>query len=276
MGTTAVMTLSLPIHVLCASDRAFLRHIPVMLSSLRAHASASLRVSIVGSDWRKRDQEQLQAALPDLPLEFLSLPISAFTDLAHKTVLSPMSYARLLMADLVDSDRFLYLDVDMIIRADIAELWAIDLGDSPAAAVFADGLNSGLLLVNARVWRERGLGQKILEWARVHKPREADQEATENVIGPEMIRLDPRWNRQVDAIWGAPVFAFPNYREDAAVLHFVTGFKPWNLGRWVMPRAYADEWRSYQRPNGLPVVWRYEVKTLLWQLSILIRRAMGR
>ncbi|MCO6393196.1 hypothetical protein GTW25_19430 [Aliihoeflea aestuarii] len=259
-------------HVVCAADRAFLRHVPVMLSSLTAHSSTPLRVSVVGMDWNDRDKRCIEAALPDLAIEFLSPPLSVLEGLSHKAMLSPMAYARILMAELVDSDRFLYLDIDMIVRSDVAELWATELGSSPAAAVFHDDkLNSGLLLVNARVWRERELTAQILEWARVHRPREADQESIEAVIGPEIQRLDPRWNRLVDPFWSAQALATPQYRENARILHFITGFKPWNLGRWFLSKAYVDEWRRFRKPTGLPVIWAYEIKTLLWQIQMLFR-----
>lgn len=265
------------IHILCAADRAFLRHVPIMLASVRANSTKPLKVSIVSVDWRAEDQEKIRASTPGIDVNFLSLPREALQGLPHKAVLSPLSYARILMPDLVPDDRYLYLDIDMIVRADLSELWSVELGDAPAAAVFhGSALNAGMVLVNAKVWRERRLGAQILDWARLHQPKEADQAAIEAIIGSEMIALDPRWNRLVDPVWGRQPLKHPAHLEEAAILHFITGFKPWNLGRRLLPRAYADEWVKHVRPSGLPVDWRYEVKTLLWQLRILSRRAVRR
>lgn len=265
---------SLPsIHILCAADRAFLRHVPVMLASVAANTTSPLRASIVSTNWKVGDQAKLRAATPGLDLNFIQIPIETVRDLPFKTMLSPLAYARILMPDLVDDDRFLYLDIDMIIRDDVAKLWAVDLKGAPAAAVFHNdnsALNSGLILVDAKVWRERRLGVAILEWARQHRPKEADQAAIEAVIGADILKLDPRWNRLVDPVWGKSMLTQIGYRENAAVLHFITGFKPWNFGRWLLPRDYAREWQKYVRKTGLSVDWRIELKTLVWQLRILL------
>lgn len=267
------------IHIMCAADRAFLRHIPTMLTSIREHTAAPLHVSIVSVDWRASDQEKLCNVLADLDLDlvFLTLPKEALEGLAYKTVLSPLSYARCFMADMVKSDRFIYLDVDMIVRADINALWNIDLGTTPAAAVFhGKALNAGLLIINAQAWRARGLGATLIEWAKQHQPKEADQEAIANVLGAEIQQLGTDWNRLVDPIWGKHMLQDPAYREHAKLLHFITGFKPWNLGRFFLPKAYVTEWDRHTRPSKLSVMWRYEAKTLMWQLYILLRRVLKR
>lgn len=268
------------IRIACAADRAFLRHVPVMLASLRATTDAPLHVSVVGTDWRARDVERLRKVAEGIELDVLTLPAGLVAGLEFKTVLSPLSYARCVMADLIYADRFLYFDVDMIVRSDVRELWALDIGDAPAAAVFhGDGrkLNAGLLLVNARVWRERRLGQVLLEWARLHRPKEADQGAIEALIGSEMLRLDPRWNRLVDPIWGSKdALRDSAYLDGAKLLHFITGFKPWNLGALLLPRRYVREWRRHVRRTGLPTAWRQEARTAAWQSAILLRRALRR
>jgi lipopolysaccharide biosynthesis glycosyltransferase len=269
--------MSEPLRLFCAADRAFLRHVPVMVGSVLAHTTRPLELGIVSQGWRDADKAALRAALPGVTLHFFALGADALAGLSVKLVLSPLSYARVSMADLVDWDRFVYLDIDMIARADLGALDQVDLGDAPAAAVFhGDFLNAGLMVINARIWRQRGLAAQVLDYARNHRPKEADQEAIEALIGPELIRLDPRWNVLVDAVWGGHMLAAPGYHENARVLHFITGFKPWNMGRFLLPRAYAQEWTRHRRPNRLPVSWRYEAKTLVWQARVLMRRALGR
>lgn len=266
-----------PIRIVCASDRAFLRHIPVMLASVRAHTDAPLHVSVVGTAWDPRDVARLRAAAPGIELDVLTLPPDALSGLTVKTVLSPLSYARCLMADLLDANRFVYLDVDMIVRADIAELWAVELGDAPAAAVFhGPRLNAGLLVVNARVWRDRGLGPALLDWARSHRPKEADQESIERLIGGELVRLNERWNRLVDPVWGKRLLRDPAHLETAKLLHFITGYKPWNLGARLLPARYVREWTQHVRRTGLPVMWRYEAKTAAWQGATLLKTMLRR
>lgn len=61
------------VHILCAADRAFLRHVPVMLASVRANTDAPLKASVVSIDWQSQDQDMLRAALPDIEMDFLSI-----------------------------------------------------------------------------------------------------------------------------------------------------------------------------------------------------------
>lgn len=262
---------------MCATDDAMLRHVPGLLDSLVTVSSAPVEAAIVSTRWRARDCDRLRAAFPTITFHFLTLPAERLGALTHKLHLSPLTYARLLMAEMVDWERFVYFDIDMVVQADPMALQALPLGEAPAAAVFHEGvLNAGLLVINARVWRARGLGTQMIEYAREFQPREADQGAIEAVIGPEMLRLDERWNTRVDPVWGRPLLDQPGYLENAWVVHFITGFKPWNLGRLLLPRPYAQAWARHARRIGLPVKWRTEAKILAWQLRILAKRALGR
>lgn len=267
------------IHLLCAADRSFLRHVPVMLSSVRKNTTAPVKASILSTEWKQSDQEKLRRATPGIELNFLTLSEKAFEGLSFKAMLSPLTYARIMMPELVDDDRFIYLDVDMIVRKDIAELWRVDLNGAPAAGVIhneAQGLNAGLLLIDAKLWRDRNLSKQMLDFARTYQPKNADQDAIEGIIGPEIKRLDSRWNTLVDPVWGKQLLGIDGYFENAAVLHYISGFKPWNFGRFLLPRRYAQEWTKYKKRTGLPVDWKAECKTFAWQIYVLTRRFLGK
>lgn len=271
------MNSNLPIQVICAADGAFLRHIPTVVKSIQAHTSHELELGIVSVGWRQVDQDSLSAALPDVNLRFIELNAEALSGLRVKLVLSPMSYARVFMADLVEWDKFIYLDVDMIVRSDIAELFQVPLENTPAAAVFHGGkLNAGLMVINAKIWRERKLASKIIYYARTNEPKEADQESIEKVVGMDFIRLDETWNVLVDPVWGGHMLTETSYLQNAKILHFITGFKPWNAGRFLLPKSFASEWKKYQVRSDLPIDWKYEAKTVFWQTGILIRRVFKR
>lgn len=264
-----------PVRIACAADGAFLRHIPTLMNSVRANTTDSIELGIFSTAWRKSDQENLVAALPDINISFIELSAETLKGLRVKMVLSPMAYARVFMADLVEWDKFIYLDVDMIARADLSELYRVPLGNAPAAAVFhGKKLNSGLLVVNAKSWRDRHLAFQLLEYARQNNPKEADQESIENVIGPELIRLDESWNTLVDPLWGSHMLDNHTYLETAKILHFITGFKPWNSGQFLLPQPYVWEWKKYKKRSGLSIDWKHEAKTLFWQAGVLIRHLL--
>ena len=265
------------INVMCAADRAFLRHVPTMLNSVRAKTSSPIKVSIVSTDWEDDHKVKLRQCLAGMDIDFLTLSPDLLKGLPYKAMLSPLTYARILMADLVTYDKFIYMDIDMIAKRDLNDLWRIDLKGAPAAAVFHDaesGLNAGLLLINGKVWRERKLSVAMLDFVRKNQPKQADQDAIEGVVGSEMLRLDVAWNTLVDPVWGRSFLSDNRYFEDAAILHYINGFKPWNLGRYLLPKNFASEWQRYHQSTKLPVDWKAEIKTVAWQLYILAKLAL--
>lgn len=117
-------------------------------------------------------------------------------------------------------DRVIYLDVDMIVQEDISILWHTDIGDNLFGAVqdlqkvvscswggipnykelglTADTkyFNSGLLLINAKAWREADIANKVFKC--LHENLQyinyADQYGLNAALANQWYELDPRWN----------------------------------------------------------------------------------
>lgn len=248
-----------------------------MLNSVLRNTDSPLRIGIVVHGVPERDREWLVRRFPSAAIRFHEIDPQRLRGLSHKVALSPLAYARLFMADLVEWEKFVYLDVDTIARSDLAELEREDVDGHLCLACFPDGaLNSGVLVVNARRWRDEGILEKALDYARRNQPREADQATIAAVCGDECGRLDPHWNRIIDPIWG-PGTLDPAYYRDARILHFITGFKPWNLGRLVLTSELLAEWDRYRVRTRASVDWRQEAKLVAYQLRALLRvKLLGR
>jgi lipopolysaccharide biosynthesis glycosyltransferase len=265
-----------PVRVMCASDRFFFRHVPVMLNSAISRTSGPIEIGILVQDIAPSEKKALEDLFPDTPIRFFDVDGGRVAGLTYKFALSPMAYARILIADLVDWDRFLYLDVDVIVQRDLRELFDVDLGAHPVAGVLHGGrLNSGVLLIDGAAWRREGLTARILEFARQHRPKEADQAAIEATIGDRILPLDPRWNTLIDPVWAGPEQERADYLDDAWIVHYLTGFKPWNLGRWLLPRRLLEPWDRHRVKARLPRMWGAEAKLLAWQLRVLGLRRLG-
>lgn len=124
---------------------------------------------------------------------------------------TPYTLLRLL-ADLVLEipDKILYLDIDMMVRKDIAELYNKDISEYEYAAVKEkygskiiryDYINAGMLLLNIKKIKETGLLEKARNLIRKRKLLFADQDAifwstTKKKLLPRIYNEQARFNRE--------------------------------------------------------------------------------
>ncbi|HFS6216826.1 TPA: glycosyltransferase [Streptococcus pneumoniae] len=66
----------------------------------------------------------------------------------------------------VSESRVLYLDLDIVVRKSIDELWDLNLTAIPLAAVrddfYTHNFNSGVLLINNGMWRAENVTQDLI------------------------------------------------------------------------------------------------------------------
>jgi len=136
--------------------------------------------------------------------------------------------------------KIIYLDVDMIMLADVSQLWNTDLGHNIVAAVqdqfiqivsrwggvsnYADfGIaednkyfNSGLMIIDIEKWEKAGITEKVIDCIAkfTHLALYQDQYGLNAVLYKDWFALDPLWNR----------FAYSE-EERPFIIHF-TGRKP--------------------------------------------------
>ncbi len=135
-----------------------------------------------------------------------------FKDSPNETAYcTPYTLLRLL-ADLVPEipDKILYLDIDMMVRKDIAELYNRDISEYEYAAVKEkygskiiryDYINAGMLLLNIKKIKETGLLEKARNLIRKRKLLFADQDAifwstTKKKLLPRIYNEQARFNRE--------------------------------------------------------------------------------
>ena len=149
------------------------------------------------------------------------------------------SYFRFFATEVVDSDRVLYLDSDIIVTKDLNSLFKIDFKGYYIGAVddvYAyegrkSGFNSGVLLMDVAKWKEDSIVNRLLELAAeknqaVHL---GDQSILNIYFEDNWLALDEAYNYMV----GVDTFRLAQECErlddnPPVIVHFASHDKPWN------------------------------------------------
>lgn len=265
----------------------------MLLSLLRSSAGGSRFhvYCLVSEDIPERMKEKL-TLLGDGRLEFSYIPLGGrlegvYTDPRYTEAAS----FRLLLPELLPEEKsIVYIDCDVIIRQDIAELYRkTELGDNYLAAVYeapiegqaeriaklgcdpARYFNSGFLIMNLERMRRDSLTGRLLDACKVDWLEFPDQDALNQVCMGRVLPLSPVCN-------GIRTFFLPQYRkefkklysdylwyavQDSGNIHY-TGGKPWNL----FSVRFGDWWSMYsQLPAGIREEWTPDARVLrIWKI----------
>lgn len=167
------------------------------------------------------------------------------------------TYDKLTVADLlpVDLEKVIWMDCDILVLADLAELWDMPIGDAHLLAVrdalvptvssrfgiseFAKlGLNSsipyfnaGVMVINLRKWRHSRVATEAIAYLRRFHDRVFfwDQEALNAVLARHWTQVDERWNwsANLDRLSGSNSRSGNGIGERSRIIHFNGNLKPW-------------------------------------------------
>jgi len=254
--------------------------IMVMLCSASANLSPGWRMRVylmdggIAPDSRRRMERKI-AAFGNVDLEWHVISRDPFSDLPILRRLNSTIYLRLLMDDILpmDLDRIVYLDGDLLVEGDLADLQREDFGDATLMAVCDYGgsivrpelplpgidpaqrqnapyFNSGVLVINMKPWRQDRVGRAVLDYVRQFKTivRFPDQDGLNAVLFGKWRQLDLAWNAQVDnlidptRLGQTPVDQEIRRRREELlyhprIQHYAGRKKPWNAGRFKPVRS---------------------------------------
>lgn len=201
------------------------------------------------------------------------------------------NYLRLFLPELLPKNvtRVLYLDSDLIVRTDLAELYHENIhGFSTAMVPELENkkarkrqyYNSGVVLMDVQAWRSSKHSEKIITYAEEHpeKLEFADQDAINNTIHVHIKPLDIKWNcitpyygRNLEKDYSAEhIERIQVAISESNIVHFTTASKPWN---YINNHPYKKEFWQYLRnspyKNTRPVDKNF--KHMLKKLEIHIR-----
>ncbi|MDE7311127.1 MAG: DUF4422 domain-containing protein [Eubacterium sp.] len=259
------------IPIVFAADNAYVPVLFTCLKSLADHTDPKRNYCIfifhkdIEAEHMQVFKKELESS--NVRLDFVDVTArAAGYRLKAKGHISVETFYRFFILDLLkEYPKVVYLDADLVLRRDPAELYDLDLKDDLlAAAVDPDfsgqcnGANldtmhycqevlhlkhpcwyaqAGVLVINVRQMRRKICVSELLHMAESGNYRYSDQDILNIVCEGRIRRLDMAWNvlasrqeRRMDAIRSAPAQvqeAYEQARKNPYIIHYAGSDKPW-------------------------------------------------
>lgn len=182
-------------------------------------------------------------------------------------------YYRILIPEIMKNyNKVLYLDSDLLIVDDVSKLYFENIDEYYVAACsnlvnksmrkytnwkfkidYPEYFNSGVLLINAKKWKEDKIAEKCFNYLSKYKDLVCpDQDALNVVCHGKVKYINMRWNfawqhlvlkSDLDLIQ-LEEFEKAN-KNEKSIIHFTSGVKPWKRLEWK--NEYGQQWWNCAR-----------------------------
>jgi lipopolysaccharide biosynthesis glycosyltransferase len=193
--------------------------------------------------------------------------------------LNKTAYARIFIPKLINRERVLYLDTDIIVNHELLELFNQNFDDVFLALKEPDiekillkkndstlrrYFNSGVLLINTKKWNNQQITEKSLEF--INKSPEkiefADQDVLNYVCQDLWGELNRKYNYEI-------IYNEPNDSKDPTITHYIGNIKPWH---YEYPNN-VDNYIKYARLSPWKHVWKTKptIKKILTKSWMMLK-----
>ena len=254
---------NLVVPVVFSVDKSYVPYCYLAINSLIKFSDSRRKYDVVVLE---KDLEHLSIVL----LESLStynvkvrcINVKKYTssaDLRRINFLTEETYYRLFIPIILPHyDKILYLDSDMLICKDVAQLYDVDLSDKVAGFVrdvatdwlekhdrelgdldYRKCFNAGVFLLDCKKFEIEKIREKALELLRLDYKRKerlycyADQDLLQIVLYNKVLFLDERWNFQFQYIYRKNVLykeylpIYEKAEKESWIIHYAGDKKPW-------------------------------------------------
>ena len=279
------------IHILVTTNKPFLPGAFVTLGSLldANGGKDDFLLHIIDTGIGEEGRASLTRFLgryPNADVKFHTIDESRFAECSKDYGGGVSTYARLFMGSLIDAPRCIYIDADMLVLKDVAELWRRDMNGKIMLALHEYELDGtplyldrgcpfappeqvrhypyycmGSFLCDLNAWRAFDAEKKAFELIRQvsGKLPAWDQTVLDYLLRDHLGAFDRSWD----------IFARSEPFRDDVIYHFGTKQKPW--GRTNL-RLEDVLWHTYYRIRVRPF-WRFktplkiQAQNALWSIA---------
>ncbi len=251
-------------NIAFASDNNYAQHTAVAMASILkcTRLPEQVHFFLIADSLTAENQAKIEQTVKELKgrIDFLHSSNPLLKELYVSAQLSRTAYFRLELPELLPADveKVIYLDCDLLVFADISELWDFDMQGRPLAAVADFGImaskksrkqkaeyiglakeapyfNSGVLLMDIRQWRIAGYAKQVERLAASREYPHHDQDALNRLFMGNWAELPLRWN-VIPPVYHLFLKILCSRdlraraiaaRQHSAILHYAGGYKPW-------------------------------------------------
>lgn len=251
-------------NIVYATDEKYVRPLAVSIVSLFENNKnvEDIIVYIIENNVKEKSKSKLNeiAKKYNRIIKFIKFE-SICSDLKVDVKFPLVAYGRLFLYKIEEIDKILYLDSDTIINESLEELYNTDISEYEVAGVQDNAayyllkkigmnrknryINSGVLLINLKKWRENEIGTRFLDFIKKYhgKVNHHDQGVINGVCKNSTLILNPRYNMMPEMIYMTVkesnlLYNVHNYYsqeeikeavERPVIIHFIEKFysRPW-------------------------------------------------
>ena len=240
--------------VVFSANLSYMEKLETAMKSLCAHQD-QLKIYVLNEDlpteWftimnqrlRKLDSEVINCRMSPEQFQSFSLP----SDHIHYA-----TYFRYAIPEMVEEERILYLDCDMIFTQDLSPLFEVDLKGYGLGAVVdkpttTDGFNAGLLVIDKTWWQEHQVTEALFDLTREHHQQVYGDQGILNLYFKDAwFPLPWTYNLQVGSDKDQYLYGDLDWYDDfqgiPAVIHYTSHNKPWTSKRF---NRFREQWWFY-------------------------------
>lgn len=183
--------------------------------------------------------------------EIVNIETSLLKDFRTKTHVSTAAFAKVYIPRLINEKKIIYLDCDLVVNANIKDLWSEFDSDIILKAVWNPfynydnkylgitddkrTFNSGVMLLNLELMRKEDSPKKLIAFLDEYndKTKLHDQAAFNAVFKNSWNELSIDWNYQTNMILNnhksldIPKNIFKKYYKNPKIIHYTGNSKPW-------------------------------------------------
>ena len=241
------------LNIVITIDRNYAQAAGVMLNSLAMNTRSTLCVYVLHPDLNEADRlkiNEVVAPYDHVRVQYVQMKNTEFSDLKVSGHLSSVMYYKLRIASALppSAEKVVYLDPDILVLSDIAELWDIDLGGSFLAGtpVFVKKTREkivkkgggyfrcGVMLLNLKVWRDEsfeeramGLASELSDYYKTAPEQDILNVAADGNWTP----LPVYWNKCPSCYQSNHIYPKADLKQakrGKGITHFPGPVKPWH------------------------------------------------